>query len=374
MQSIGSKRKGAEPAAAVAASMGVCRKTGKGMMGMPSPDEPDDEAMEAAEAAAAAATSTTVGGRKVSMPRIRVGNRHLTMHSELIEMTDSTPLFAANDFVALRDRLETQGFLFVRGVIPPATVKAARMKMLAHLRDKGAIRDNTEWEQGFIEYQAVWDAKQRAIKADGGAAHKRKKHKGAAADASTACTGMMGMAAAACPPAAATAASASSGSKKMIPGWTVDAESGGLVGGREADDAIAGWHAIGNSRELRDIYNGAAVRSFYQRLFENDKEYTERPQLAAQGALPYTTLPSCTWLRAKGPGEVTAEHADYYYFYKNTSIFSDYFTKTPEDAEKERLAKVANKQTRELTDDEKEVRQRGMGIRCNWGAREKKGS
>lgn len=30
----------------------------------------------------------------------------------------------------------------------------------------------------------------------------------------------------------------------------------------------------------------------------------------------------CRWLRAKGKGEVTAEHADYYYFRGNTDIFA----------------------------------------------------
>jgi len=145
----------------------------------------------------------------------------------------------------------------------------------------------------------VWDAKQQSK-----AAAKKKQRK---AD-----TGM------------AAAASAAAG--KMIPGWTVDAESGGLVGGREADDAVDGWRAIGNSRELTDVYDGAALHSFYQRLFEQDADYSSRPHLKSADVPSFSSLPSCTWLRAKGPGEVTAEHADYYYFYKHTDIFSEFYT------------------------------------------------
>ena len=329
-----------------ASSMSVDRNTGRGMMGMPSAeDAAENAAVDAAEAASA--SSAARSGKAPSMPRVRVGNRHLTMHEELVEMTDSTALFTANDYTALRARLEDQGFLFVRGVIPPATVRAARMKMLVHLRDKGAMRDNTEWEQGFIEYQSKWDEKQKIIK--GTAAQKKKQKNAAAAAATTAATpkASMGMM------SAAASSSSAPSNKKMIPGWVVDAESGGLVGGRESDDAIKGWHAIGNSRELKDVYNGASIRAFYQRLFENDEDYTSRPHLASQGALPYTTLPSCTWLRAKGPGEVTAEHADYYYFAKNTSIFGDYFTPTAEDA-KQQAEKQKGK--KEMTEDEKEVR------------------
>jgi hypothetical protein len=215
----------------------------------------------------------TVSGGAPLHPRIRVGNRYLRMHSELIEMTDSTPLHTAGRYDLLRMRLETDGFLFVRGVIAPLTVAAAREVMLRHLRTKGAIRAGTDWREAQIEYKSVYDAAQRPTKR-----------------------------------AKVTASSA------MIPGWTVDAESGGVVGGREPDSAIAGWHAVGNSAELTAVYNGAALQSFYQQLFAQDVEYASRPHLAAQRLPSYTTLPSCTWLRAKGPCEVTAEHTDYYYF------------------------------------------------------------
>ncbi len=174
----------------------INRKTGAGMMGMPSDEVADD----------ACAPSTS----KSSMPRVRVGNRNLAMHSELIEMTDSTALYQDGKFDALRDRLEEQGFLFVRGVIPPATIAAARQKMLVHLRDKGAMREGTQWQDAFIEYQKVWDAKQKTLK---GSESKKQKSSVAAPSA-----GMMGGMMQCTPSRSAVGAGA-----KMIPGWTVDA-------------------------------------------------------------------------------------------------------------------------------------------------------
>lgn len=37
-----------------------------------------------------------------------------------------------------------------------------------------------------------------------------------------------------------------------------------------------------------------------------------------------TIVPFASWLRAKGSGEVTAEHVDYYYFQQQTDTFNQY--------------------------------------------------
>jgi hypothetical protein len=78
---------------------------------------------------------------------------------------------------------------------------------------------------------------------------------------------------------------------RLHEGWTVDAESGGVVGDR--DDDHKGWSEIGNSQELVSVYNGAELRSFYRSLFGES----------------FITQPDCTWLRMKGRGEATVEHA-----------------------------------------------------------------
>jgi hypothetical protein len=256
-------------------------------MGMPTLDE-------------ATPPASTHVSRGNGVPRVRVGNRNLAMHTELVEMTDSTDLYRAQQFVQLRQRLETDGFLFVRGVIPTPIVEAARRKMLGHLHAKGAIREHTPWEQGLIEYKTRWDAKQK------------------------------GSAKAAAASAAATSTSTTSmptPQGKMISGWTVDAESGGLVNAPEKDDdaATQGWHGIGNSAELVAVYNGPSLHAFFLQLFAHEPSFQAHPTRNRDGHMPFVMLPNCTWLRAKGPGEVTAEHIDYYYFSKHSSIFGDHF-------------------------------------------------
>ncbi len=71
-------------------------------------------------------------------------------------------------------------------------------------------------------------------------------------------------------------------------------------------------------------------------------------------------LSEVTWLRAKGKGEVTAEHADYYYFKQNTSVFKDNrhpyvradMTKTPLEALESEPATSTNNEGDDDDDDE----------------------
>lgn len=55
-------------------------------------------------------------------------------------MVDSTALYALQRFTALRQRLEADGYLLVRGVIDLARVRAARAAMLSQLASIGALR------------------------------------------------------------------------------------------------------------------------------------------------------------------------------------------------------------------------------------------
>ena len=87
--------------------------------------------------------------------RTLVGNQKLAVGTRLVEMTDSTHDYTAERFDALRERLTTDGFLFVRGVIAQPTIAAARKMLLQHLQSKGAIQANTAYKDGFIEYQSV---------------------------------------------------------------------------------------------------------------------------------------------------------------------------------------------------------------------------
>lgn len=88
-----------------------------------------------------------------------------------------------------------------------------------------------------------------------------------------------------------------------LEGIVVDAETGGSPNHRESD--VDEWKHVGHSKALRDVYAGSDLKRLYALLFNNK----------------YKMLTSCTWMRMKGDQEVTAEHADLFYFQKATNIF-----------------------------------------------------
>ena len=93
--------------------------------------------------------------RRAAPERTLVGNQKLAVGTQLVEMTDSTCDYTAGRFDVLRERLTTDGFLFVRGVIAQPTIAAAREMLLRHLQKKGAIQAGTAYTDGYIEYQSV---------------------------------------------------------------------------------------------------------------------------------------------------------------------------------------------------------------------------
>jgi hypothetical protein len=76
------------------------------------------------------------------------------------------------------------------------------------------------------------------------------------------------------------------------PGWTVDAGTGGVQGGREEGDEDT-WRTLGHSKELTTVYNGAPLREFYRRLFGHE----------------VVTQPTYTWMRMRGKKDMTIVHA-----------------------------------------------------------------
>lgn len=74
-----------------------------------------------------------------SLKTIRMGNVDLTIDEHLEPLKDSTELFKAQDFGALRQRLDSDGFIFVRGAFKSETVLGARKRILENMRSKGVI-------------------------------------------------------------------------------------------------------------------------------------------------------------------------------------------------------------------------------------------
>jgi hypothetical protein len=115
-------------------------------------------------------------------------------------------------------------------------------------------------------------------------------------------------------------------------GWTVDAQTGGFVFNREAESAISGWKKLGNSKAVTSVYQGQDLEQLYAALFGRKRsvlqakiqsENTSFDEASVDQIDGYKMLPEVTWMRAKGKGEVTAEHVDYYYFKNNTSVFKN---------------------------------------------------
>lgn len=218
---------------------------------------------------------------------VRVGSLDLRLGANLVEMADSTADYMAGRWSALRARLDADGFLLVRGVIPRAAVQAARAAVLQHLGEKGALREGAPVDAALAEYARV--------------------HEGARSKS------------------------------KLISGWVVYAETGEVVDDREPDAATAGWRQVGSSAALTGIYNGAALHAFYEQLFGDTAQVGQGSNAgelhlaaaAGPNASPaiaaYTALPACTWLRAKGPSEVTMAHVDYFYFYRHTHVYRDHW-------------------------------------------------
>lgn len=188
---------------------------------------------------------------KLARKQIQVGNAQFEYGHNIGEMVDSTQLYRSGDREGLRQRLNSDGYIFLRGAINYNTAKRGREYMLNVLQGKGAFIPDTPMEEARIR-----DVKD--------------------------------------------------------PGWTIDAETGGFVSDREPDSAIEGWKAVGWSDEMRSVYAGPDLQAVYKFLWGQERtEYEDG----------YNMLSEVTWLRAKGKGEVTAEHADYYYFKQNTDIF-----------------------------------------------------
>lgn len=183
--------------------------------------------------------------------KIQVGNTEFEYGLRIGEMFDSTELYTSGDRAGLLAQLESDGYIFLRGAIPRETAAKCRKAMIAHLAPKGAFAPGTPLDEAVI-------------------------------------------------------------ANPKEPGWTIDAETGGIIGDREPDSEIEGWRNLSWSKELRDVYAGDALRSVFSFLWGQERTPTEDG---------FSVLSDVTWLRAKGRGEVTAEHADYYYFKQATDVF-----------------------------------------------------
>jgi len=93
---------------------------------------------------------------------------------------------------------------------------------------------------------------------------------------------------------------------KWTEGYCIDGITGSETNERSGID-IDAWQSIGPSDVCQSIYNGNAVQTFWKRLF---------------GATSTVPLVKQTFLRLMGSSG-TVQHADYYYFKRDTHIFNE---------------------------------------------------
>lgn len=191
-----------------------------------------------------------------------VGNN---THCEVRDMTDSSPLLAQGAYALMRERLYADGYLLLRGVVPAAAVVAARSAMLAQLQAQGALCPKADVQEGVASSSGV----------RGG-------------------------------------------------GWTVDAPSGQVMERNQSSTHEAHWQRIANSRTLRDVYQAKALHSLFQQLLSTSSVAASSSGVGVPPS--FVSLGECTWLRAKAPGGVTAEHVDYFYFYQHKHIFQQWYS------------------------------------------------
>ncbi|KAL6054016.1 Phytanoyl-CoA dioxygenase [Balamuthia mandrillaris] len=66
------------------------------------------------------------------------------------ELEDSTALYQAGDYETLRQRLQADGYLFLRGVVPSEHVTSALRGVLEYLQSKGALEDGQDIMKAVI--------------------------------------------------------------------------------------------------------------------------------------------------------------------------------------------------------------------------------
>eukprot|EP01083_Nonionella_stella_P077415 211405_1 len=184
-----------------------------------------------------------------SLKNIQIGDKQLSYGRQVTEMFDSNHLYGKRDFGGLRKKLELEGFIFIRGVIPSEIAFKARTTML-----------NQALEDKSITLYDKWSLNNARISRNGA---------------------------------------------KWSEGYCLDAVTGCETNERANIDAGA-WEEICSSAECQAVYNGPHLQSFWKSLF------------GAEGTKP---LVKQTFLRLMGSSG-TVQHADYYYFKRDTDIFS----------------------------------------------------
>ena len=76
------------------------------------------------------------------------------MTTDLRAFTESTAI--ANDGVALRDRFATDGYLFVKNLMPKEVLEAVRLRCLEVIAEAGWLKTGTPVDAAITDPAAAW--------------------------------------------------------------------------------------------------------------------------------------------------------------------------------------------------------------------------
>lgn len=186
--------------------------------------------------------------RRTKAKKIQIGNKLLNYGKNVTPMMDSNQLWNEHNYDALRLKLEREGFIFLRGIIPKNVCMKARTLMLSQ-----ALKENSLLVSNNISMDEA-----RMVR----------------------------------------------NGNKYVDGYCVDGITGSETNERNGID-INAWEKIGPSDICRDVYNGKYLQYVWSKLFGNSCQ----------------PLIKQTFLRLMGSSG-TVEHADYYYFKRDTHIFN----------------------------------------------------
>lgn len=202
------------------------------------------------------------------------------------------PLDDASWAVA-RASLERDGFVLIRGAFDADTIAKCRVAMLAQVRRRGGIDLAAAKERGDPALVACAPI---ARTADG-----KRLQAGWTTDALV-----------------RIAASVAPMMRRVLKNFSLSClQSGRVVDYRDEDEA--GWAKVGESAPVQAVFNGPNLCGIAKQLFSN---HCNEVAGSIRKASRIELLPQYTWLRMKGRGDVTIEHADYYFFYRSTAAFT----------------------------------------------------
>lgn len=201
-----------------------------------------------------------------SNTKIQIGNLTRRWAKNVTEMKDSTSLFTGERWSELASRLDADGFVLIRGVIPREVCQRARERVFTYLNNIDVIDASKEDKMKGVIGKTDANSYQES--------------------------------------------------------FAVKAHCGAEASERDFDPDV--WKMLGNSQELTSVYKSEHLNDLLRSVLGASKRKDGGVDAKEDGddkGITLCPLAHQTWVRLMTHRGATIEHADYYYFKKDTQIF-----------------------------------------------------